>query len=127
MKPYIVDEIRSPDVELLESHDPEELHQAVSSGVASQLTQMMVETVNNGTADESAIPGIDVAAKTGTAERTEALAPYAWFVSFAPADDPEVAVAVFIESTEGVSREEISGGGLAGPIARSVMQSVIDQ
>ena len=127
MKPYIVDEIRSPDVELLESHDPEELHQAVSSGVASQLTQMMVETVNNGTADESAIPGIDVAAKTGTAERTEALPPYAWFVSFAPADDPEVAVAVFIESTEGVSREEISGGGLAGPIARSVMQSVIDQ
>ncbi len=127
MKPYIVDEIRSPDVEVLERHDPEELHQAVSSGVASQLTQMMVSVVNDGTAAEAAIPGVDVAAKTGTAERSETLPPYAWFVSFAPADDPEVAVAVFIESTEGVSRDEISGGGLAGPIAQSVMESVIGQ
>ncbi len=125
MKPYIVDEIRSPDVELLEQHDPEELHQAVSSGVASQLTQMMVAVVDDGTASEATIPGIEVAGKTGTAERTEALPPYAWFVSFAPADDPEVAVAVFVESTEGVPREEISGGGLAGPIAKAVMEAVI--
>ena len=127
MKPYVVDEIRSPDVELLEEHDPEELSQAVSAGVASQLTEMMVTVVNDGTAAEAQIPDIDVAAKTGTAERTEDLPPYAWFVSFAPADDPEVAVAVFIESTQGVAREEISGGGLAGPIARSVMEAVIER
>ncbi len=126
MKPYIVDEVRSPDVDLLERTEPEELSEAVSSGVAEELTQMMVTVVDQGTADEAAIPGVAVAAKTGTAERTEELPPYAWFVSFAPADDPEVAVAVFVENAD-VPREEISGGGLAGPIARQVMQAVIAQ
>jgi len=124
MKPYLVDKVYSPDIELLEDHDPEELHQAISSGVATQLTQMMVEVVTNGTASSAQIPGVEVAAKTGTAERSEELAPYAWFVSFAPADDPEVAVAVFVENPN-VPRELISGGGLAGPIAKSVMESVI--
>jgi peptidoglycan glycosyltransferase len=85
---------------------------------------MMVEVVTNGTASSAQIPGVEVAAKTGTAERSEELAPYAWFISFAPADDPEVAVAVFVENPN-VPREQISGGGLAGPIAKSVMESVI--
>jgi len=126
MSPYLVDEVRSPDLEPLETAEPEELREAVSSGVAAQLTQMMVTVVDEGTADEAAIDGVQVAAKTGTAERSAALTPYAWFVSFAPADDPEVAVAVFVENAD-VPREEISGGGLAGPIARSVMQSVIER
>ncbi len=126
MKPYVVDQVRSPDLEPLESAEPEELRQAVSSGVATQLTEMMVTVVDQGTADEAAIEGIPVAAKTGTAERDEDLPPYAWFVSFAPADDPEVAVAVFIENAA-VPRAEISGGGLAGPIAKSVMEAVIDR
>ena len=124
MRPYLVDKVYSPDVELLDEHDPEELHQAVSSGVAAQLTQMMVEVVNNGTAGSAQIPGMDVAAKTGTAERSEELSPYAWFVSFAPADEPRVAVAVFVENPD-VPREEITGGGLAGPIAKAVMESVL--
>jgi penicillin-binding protein A len=124
MRPYLVDKVYSPDVELLDEHDPEELHQAVSSGVAAQLTQMMVEVVNNGTAGSAQIPGMDVAAKTGTAERSEELSPYAWFVSFAPADEARVAVAVFVENPD-VPREEITGGGLAGPIAKAVMESVL--
>lgn len=127
MKPYLVDEIFSPDVELLEEHDPEELHQAVSSGVAAQLTQMMVAvTSSGGTGSSVQIPGVSIAAKTGTAERTEDLPPYAWFVSFAPADDPQVAVAVFVENAA-VARSEISGSGISGPIAQSVMASVIEQ
>jgi penicillin-binding protein A len=124
MKPYLVDKIYSPDLELLDEHGSDELHQAVSSGVAAQLTQMMVAVVNEGTAGSAQIPGIDVAAKTGTAERSEELSPYAWFVSFAPADDPRVAVAVFVENPD-VPREEITGGGLAGPIAKAVMESVL--
>ena len=126
MKPYVIDEIRSPDLDVLERTDPEELNEAVSSETAEQLTQMMVTTVDQGTADEAAIEGIEVAAKTGTAERSETLPPYAWFVSFAPADDPQVAVAVFVENAD-VPRSAISGGGLAGPIAQRVMQAVIDQ
>ena len=126
MAPYVIDEVRSPDLEVVESADPEELNEAVSSEVADQLTDMMVSVVDDGTAGEAAIEGVEVAAKTGTAERSEQLAPYAWFVSFAPADDPQVAVAVFIEDAA-VARELISGGGLAGPIARQVMEAVIEQ
>ncbi|CAN5707595.1 penicillin-binding protein 2 [soil metagenome] len=124
MKPYVVDEVLSPDVELIERTEPEQLSEAVSSGVAAQLTEMMVTVVEDGTADDAAIPGVSVAGKTGTAERTEDLPPYAWFVSFAPADDPKVAVAVFVENPD-VPRDQISGGGLAGPVAKSVMQAVI--
>nr|MBA2508779.1 penicillin-binding protein 2 [Nocardioidaceae bacterium] len=124
MKPYVVDEVLSPDVELIERTEPEQFSEAVSSGVAAQLTEMMVTVVEDGTADDAAIPGVSVAGKTGTAERTEDLPPYAWFVSFAPTDDPKVAVAVFVENPD-VPRDQISGGGLAGPVAKSVMEAVI--
>jgi len=126
MDPYVIDEVRSPDLDVLERTEPEQLSEAVSSETAEELTQMMVTVVDQGTAAEAAIEGIEVAAKTGTAERSETLPPYAWFVSFAPADDPQVAVAVFVENAA-VDRELISGGGLAGPIAQRVMQAVIDQ
>ena len=59
-------------------------------------------------------------------DSSEDKAPYAWMVTFAPADDPQVAVAVLVEQT-GVGRDEISGNGLAGPIARSVMEAVISE
>ena len=52
--------------------------------------------------------------------------PYAWFVSFAPADDPKVAVAVLVQDA-GVARDEISGSGLAAPIAKAVMEAVISK
>ena len=55
---------------------------------------MMVATVDDGTAAPAQIPGVQVAGKTGTAQSTDDRPPYAWFVSFAPADDPQVAVAV---------------------------------
>jgi peptidoglycan glycosyltransferase len=126
MKPYLVDEVRSPDLDVLDKTEPEALSTAVSSGVARDLTQMMVETVDSGTATPAQIPGIKVAGKTGTAQSSEERPPYAWFVSFAPADNPQVAVAVLVEDA-GVARDEISGSGLAAPIAKSVMQAVIGQ
>ena len=74
----------------------------------------------------AAIPGVSVAGKTGTAQSgIESVPPYAWFVSFAPADDPQVAVAVMIESAPGVERGEIAGGLLGGPIAKAVMEAVL--
>ncbi|MBA2699656.1 MAG: penicillin-binding protein 2 [Nocardioidaceae bacterium] len=124
MRPYVVQEVRSPGLDVLDEADPEVLHQAISGSVADELTQMMVEVVETGTADEVKMPGISVAGKTGTANSSEEKSPYAWMVSFAPADDPQVAVAVFIEQTD-VPRPDISGGGLAGPIAKGVMQAVI--
>ena len=79
---------------------------------------MMVGVVENGTGTNVQIPGVEVAGKTGTANSAEDRSPYAWMVTFAPADDAEVAVAVFIESTA-VERGEVSGNGLAGPIAKA--------
>jgi peptidoglycan glycosyltransferase len=67
-----------------------------------------------------------VAGKTGTAQQGGGRTPHAWFVSFAPADDPQVAVAVLVQSSD-TSRSEIGGGRLGGPIAKAVMEAVINQ
>ena len=126
MKPYLVDSVQSPEFEQIESTEPELLDQAISSSTASQLTDLMVSTVDDGTANPAAIPGIQVAGKTGTAQSGIAdVPPYAWFVSFAPADDPQVAVAVMIQKAPGVERGEIAGGLLDGPIAKAVMEALI--
>ena len=125
MKPYVVDEVRSPDFEALDKTGPEAFRtSAISSSVAQDLTQMMIEVVDRGTATTAQIPGIKVAGKTGTAQSAPERPPYAWFVSFAPADNPEVAVAVLVEDA-GVARDAISGSGLAAPIAKRVMEAVI--
>jgi penicillin-binding protein A len=127
MRPYLVDEVRAPDLSVLEKADPEPLRSnAVSSVVARDLTQMMIEVVDRGTGRSAQIPDIKVAGKTGTAQRGPDQAPYAWFISFAPADDPQVAVAVFVDDPS-VPRGEISGSGLAAPIAKAVMEAVINR
>ncbi len=126
MKPYLVDEIKSPKLDVIDKTDPEEMpdQPAISSAAARDLTQMMVSVVENGTAKPAAIPGVEVAGKTGTAQSSPDRPPYAWFVSFAPAETPAVAVAVLVQDA-GVARDEISGSGLAAPIAKSVMEAVI--
>jgi peptidoglycan glycosyltransferase len=126
MRPYIVQEVRSPDLDVLDEAHAEVLHQAISSTVASELTQMMVDVVVDGTGTEAQIPGIQVAGKTGTANSAPDRPPYAWMVTFAPADDPQVAVAVQIEHSSTL-RDEITGNGLAGPICRAIMQAVLGQ
>lgn len=126
MRPYLVDEVQSPEFDVLDSRSPSELSEAVSPSTASQLTDLLVQTVDNGTASPAAIPGFSVAGKTGTAQSgQDDVPPYAWFVSFAPADDPQVAVAVSIESASGIDRGEIAGGQLGGPIAKAVMEAII--
>ena len=127
MRPYVVDEVQAPDLSLLDKTRPEAFRSnAVSSSVARDLTQMMIEVVDNGTGTTAQIPGIKVAGKTGTAQSSPDRPPYAWFVSFAPADDPKVAVAVLVEDA-GVERNAISGSGLAAPIAKRVMEAVINK
>jgi peptidoglycan glycosyltransferase len=98
--------------------------QTLSPETAATLQDMMVAVVGNGTGAAAAIPGIEVAGKTGTAQTGEGRAPTVWFVGFAPADDPQVAVAVVIENGGGVGNEA-TGGRLAAPIARAVMQAAL--
>jgi penicillin-binding protein A len=125
MKPYLVDSIQSPELETLKQTEPEEYNRAISPETADQVTQLMVDTVNSGTATAGAIAGVQVAGKTGTAQSgIPSVPPYAWFVSFAPAQDPEVAVAVVIQQAN-IERGEIAGGTYGGPIAKAVMEAVI--
>jgi peptidoglycan glycosyltransferase len=125
MKPYLVDEQQDADLDVVHKTDPSELSQAVSSATASEVTKLMVATVENGTASPAAIDGIQVAGKTGTAQSGQSeRSPYAWFLSFAPADNPEVAVAVMIQNAD-IPRDEIAGGLLGGPIAKAIMEAVI--
>ncbi len=123
MRPYLVEEIQSADYQSLEMIDDEELRDAISPETASQLTDLMVATVDDGTAYPAAIENVSVAGKTGTAQRgVEGAAPYAWFTSFAPAEDAEIAVAVMIQEAPG---REIAGGQLGGPVAKAVMEAVL--
>lgn len=127
MNPYLVDEEQSADLEVLHKTDPTEAEfsPAISSGAADEVTKLMVSTVDNGTAYPAAIPGINVAGKTGTAQTGQTdKSPYAWFISFAPAENPQVAVAVMIQNID-IPRDEVAGGQLGGPIAKAVMQAVI--
>jgi peptidoglycan glycosyltransferase len=132
MKPFLWNSQQSPtSFETLNQTESSSLGQAVSSSTASEVTKMMVATVQTGTATYAAIPGIQVAGKTGTAQSglknpdgTE-VPPYAWFVGFAPASSPKVAVCVMIQHVDKPT-DEIHGGSLGGPIAKSVMEAVLN-
>ncbi|MFF0339087.1 peptidoglycan D,D-transpeptidase FtsI family protein [Kribbella sp. NPDC004875] len=126
MKPYLVQNVKTPDLKTVSETKPESLHQAVTPEVASQLTGMMVDVVNNGTGKPGRINGVQVAGKTGTAQTSKDRPPFAWFTAFAPADDPKIAVAVLIEKAD-VARDDVAGGKLAAPIAKQVMEAVLGQ
>ncbi len=83
---------------------------------------MMVNVVDNGTGSNAQIPGVRVAGKTGTAQTGNDRPAVAWFVAFAPAQSPEVAVAVVVEDA---GAPEVSGNQLAAPIAKDVIEAVL--
>jgi len=126
MSPYAVKTVRSPDLDVLEQGRPQELSQAVDADVAAQLTRMMEKVVTDGTGTRAQIPGIRVAGKTGTAQQGKGKPPHAWFTAFAPADDPQIAVAVVVEDG-GRAGSEAFGGRVAAPIAKSVMEAVLNR
>ncbi|MFJ7767633.1 peptidoglycan D,D-transpeptidase FtsI family protein [Streptomyces sp. NPDC097107] len=132
MQPYIVDEVKGPDLGTLEKTEPAVMSEAVSAETAQKVQQMMEFTAKEGSARRAQIEGITVGGKTGTAQRgvnVDDEVPYGWFVSYGKKDDgSSVAVAVFIDPTDmDISREDISGGGLGAPIAKSVMEAVLRQ
>ncbi|MFW6773237.1 peptidoglycan D,D-transpeptidase FtsI family protein [Nocardioides sp. CPCC 205120] len=123
MRPYVVDQITSPDLEVLSRTDPEELDRATSERTASVLREMMVNTVEDGTAGPARIDGVEVGGKTGTAENCDGCRPYAWFVSYAERDGEQVAVAVMLQDVSATG--DIAGGRLGGPIAKAVMEQAL--
>ncbi|NHN56169.1 penicillin-binding protein 2 [Calidifontibacter sp. DB0510] len=124
MRPYLVQTVRDKNLDVISTTDPSTFSQAVSSDVASQLRDMMVGVVDNGTGTNARIPGIQVAGKTGTAEHGKGKIQHVWFTGFAPANDPKVAVAVIVENG-GTAGQEASGASVAAPIAKKVMEAVV--
>jgi peptidoglycan glycosyltransferase len=124
MNPKLVEEITSPDLTPLQTLKPSDFRRAMTPEHAAQLNEMMVNVVSHGTGSNAAIPGVAVAGKTGTAQTAPDRPSIAWFISFAPAVNPQVAVAVAVEDGP---PGEVSGNQLAAPIAKAVMQAVLEQ
>lgn len=124
MRPNLIRQVTADNLDVLDKPSPQSLGRAVSQDTADQLTRMMLTVVNDGTGTRAQIPGVQVAGKTGTAQHARGAAPHAWFIAFAPADDPKVAVAVVVEGG-GDAGDEASGGRTAAPIAKAVMEAVL--
>ncbi len=120
MTPYLIDTVRDSDLDVIEETAPRELSRAVSTQTAEELSAMMVAVVNEGSGTAAALPDIQVAGKTGTAEFGSSGAAHAWFTGFAPSQDPTIAVAVIVESATDDWTGE-TGGRVAAPIAQAVI------
>lgn len=125
MKPYLMDSVRDSDLSVISSTDPRQQSRPISGQTASTLNQMMQKVVSDGSGRRAQIPGMKVAGKTGTAQTGKGKADV-WFTGFAPADNPRIAVAVVVEDG-GTMADEASGGVVAAPIAKKVMEAVVTQ
>lgn len=123
MEPYLVQTVRGPDLQVISSHQPKELGQAVSADTAKKLRQMMVSVVKGGSGTRAALPGVQVAGKTGTAQHKPGEPPYGSFMAIAPGEDPRLVVYVFVEQSD-ANRTDASYAGafIAAPMARQVLQ-----
>ncbi|OBG12514.1 penicillin-binding protein [Mycolicibacterium celeriflavum] len=125
MKPYLVDSLKGPDLSNIATTAPQEERRAVSQQVADTLTDLMV-AAEQVTQQKGAIAGVQIASKTGTAEHgtdPRNTPPHAWYIAFAPAQAPKVAVAVLVEN--GGNRLSATGGALAAPIGRATIAAAL--
>lgn len=126
MKPYVVASTSRPDLTVIDRAEPDSLGRAIPAAVAREIRDMMVAS-ESATAGSGRIKGLTIASKTGTAEHgvdPKATPPHAWYVAFAPADKPTVAVAVLV--TNGGDRGlNATGGTVAAPIGRAVIAAAL--
>ncbi len=125
MNPWLVKDIKTVNGITLHEGSPSFLTQPLSASTAEALKAMMVDVVKTGTGKNAALKGVSVAGKTGTAQNEttggEKEKEHAWFIGFAPAENPEVAVAVIAEFSGS------SGGDLCAPIARKLMSAWLER
>lgn len=131
MAPHLMSQIRDYQDQIVKSYAPRIWKQATSSATASQVTQLMVGVVKNGTAQGIAIPGVNIAAKTGTAQTNLKASSNLslsgsdnWMVAFAPAQNPKIAVAVVVPAQKGLSANS-TGAEYAGPVVKSMIKTAL--
>jgi peptidoglycan glycosyltransferase len=126
MQPNLVRQVLSSNLAQLFQTKPSVYSTPMSASTANKVRDMMVAAVNSGVSGNGKIPGVQVAGKTGTAQNG-GNAPYTlWFTGFAPANNPRVAVAVVIANGGGMGQSG-RGNTLAAPIARKVMEAVLNR
>lgn len=118
MKPYIIQQIKNRYGTVIDSAKPQKMSDAITPETASTVKDFMVETVKSGTGMSVRINGVTIGGKTGSAEDKKDKKTDSWFVAFAPADNPQIAVAVIVESAG-------MGGGRAASIARDVIKTYL--
>ncbi len=126
MQPTLVERVIAPDLSIVQEDEPVLLSQPISRETASIMTQLMVEGVANGAASNATIEGVAVAGKTGTAENGGETPYTLWFTGFAPADNPQVAIAVVVEDGGGFGQTAF-GNRVAAPIAKTVLEAVLNR
>ncbi|MES2093398.1 MAG: penicillin-binding protein 2 [Actinomycetota bacterium] len=119
MQPTLVKEITAPDLTVIQPFQQKVFSQPITPATSVTMTRLMVSNVSNGAASNARIGGVDVAGKTGTAQNGDGRPYTLWFTGFAPANDPQVAVAVVVEN--GTS----FGNLVAAPIAKKVIEAVL--
>lgn len=124
MQPTVVDSVLAADLRPLREFESTVYSTPITPMTADTLVRMMILGVEAGAASNAQIPGISVAGKTGTAENGEGEPYTLWFTGFAPADNPEVVVAVVIENGGGLGQSG-SGNAIAAPIARKIIEAVL--
>jgi peptidoglycan glycosyltransferase len=124
MNPRMVDRVIGSDLSVVQTFDDSEFGRALDADLAQEMVTMMVANVSDGAASGARIDGVDVAGKTGTAENGTGQPYTLWFTGFAPAVNPQVAVAVVVEDGGGQNQSG-SGNTIAAPIAKKVMEAVL--
>jgi len=120
MRPHLIEKVVSPGGNTVTHFRPEKLGRPIGARTAGELAHMMELAVQGGTGTAAQIPGVRVAGKTGTAETGRAGVNTTWFVTFAPVEKPQVAIAVVVENQRGGF-----GGTVAAPIAKQVMEALL--
>jgi penicillin-binding protein A len=120
MRPRLIEKVVSPGGNTVTHFRPEKLGRPIGARTAGELAHMMELAVQGGTGTAAQIPGVRVAGKTGTAETGRAGVNTTWFVTFAPVEKPQVAIAVVVENQRGGF-----GGTVAAPIAKQVMEALL--
>ncbi|PNI08744.1 peptidoglycan glycosyltransferase [Arthrobacter sp. AFG7.2] len=121
MRPNLIKALRSPDLRVIDEPQPQQLRTSTTPEIANQITEWMVSAVSEGIANRAAVPGVQVAGKTGTAELGNGTN-NSWFTGFAPANNPQVGVTIVMEGVD-----ITTGAQLTSPNAKRIFEAVLNK
>jgi penicillin-binding protein A len=122
MKPNLIKTVRAPDLRVISEPKPEALRTSTTPEISRQITEWMTDVVSKGIGSGAAVPGVQVAGKTGTAELGDTGLNNSWFTGFAPANDPQVAVTIVMQGVD-----VTTGAKLTSPNAKKIFEAVLNK